>query len=80
MYDCREAARHILGDKYQDKMLELAQVVRAVANRDKCNEIVAGATVIKSAGLEGMSALMLMAAIVELVEPYLPKTLESGET
>lgn len=69
MYECRTAARSILGDKYQDKMCELAHVVRAVAKRDNCNDIVAGATVIKAAGLEGMQALMLMAAVVEMVEP-----------
>lgn len=69
MYECRTAARSILGDKYQDKMRELAQVVMAVAERDQCNPIVAGATVIKTAGLEGMQSLMLMAAVVEMVEP-----------
>lgn len=70
MYECRTAARQILGDKYLDKMHELAQVVRAVAKRDKCDAIVAGATVIKAAELEGMQALLLMAAVVELLEPF----------
>ena len=69
MCECRTAARSILGDKYQDRMRELAQVVMAVAERDQCNPIVAGATVIKTAGLEGMQSLMLMAAVVEMVEP-----------
>ena len=69
MYECRTAARQILGEKYPAKMRELADMVRAVAARDKCSNIVAGATVIKSAGLEGIQALLLMAAVVEMVEP-----------
>lgn len=69
MYECRTAARQILGEKYPDKMRELAEVVRAVATRDRCSDIVAGATVIKSAGLEGLQLLMIMAAVVEMVEP-----------
>lgn len=69
MYECRTAARSILGEKYQEKMREIAQVVSAVAKRDKCNAIVAGATVIKAENLGGMESLMLMAAVVEMVEP-----------
>lgn len=69
MYECRKTARFILGDRFRPKMEELAVVVDAVAKRDKCDVIVAGATVIKDGELEGMGALLLMAAIVEIVEP-----------
>lgn len=69
MYECRAAARRLLGDKFQQSMDERASVVRAVAKRDNCNDIVAGATVIKEAGLHGMDALLLMAAVVEMTEP-----------
>ena len=69
MYECRSAARRLLGDKFNQQMDERARVVRAVAKRDNCNEIVAGATVIKEAGLQGMDALLLMAAVVEMTEP-----------
>jgi len=69
MYECRAAARRLLGDKFNQQMDERARVVRAVAKRDNCNEIVAGATVIKEAGLQGMDALLLMAAVVEMTEP-----------
>jgi indole-3-glycerol phosphate synthase len=69
MYECRAAARRLLGDKYHTRMEELARVVRAVAKRDNSNDIVAGATVIKEFGLQGMDALLLMAAVVEMTEP-----------
>lgn len=69
MYKCREAARILLGNKYQAHMNECARVVRAVAKRDNCNNIVAGATMIKENGLHGMDALLLMAAVVEMTEP-----------
>lgn len=71
MYECRAAARRLLGDKYHERMQEYGRVVRAVAERDNCNEIVAGATVIKAAGLEYMDALLMMAAVVEMIEPSL---------
>jgi hypothetical protein len=69
MYECRATARRLLGDKYRYHMNERASVVSAVATRDNCNNIVAGATVIKEAGLQGMDALLLMAAVVEMIEP-----------
>ena len=69
MYECRAAARRLLGDMYQYHMDERARVVRAVAKRDNCNDIVAGATVIKEAGLQGAQALLMMAAVVEMTEP-----------
>jgi len=69
MYECRATARRILGDKYHQHMNERALVVRAVAKRDNCDDIVAGATVIKESGLQGMDALLLMAAVVEITEP-----------
>ena len=69
MYECRDVARTILGDRFKPSMAELEKAIRAVAKRDKCHNIVAGATVIKEARLEGMESLMLMAAIVEMVEP-----------
>lgn len=69
MYECRATARRLLGDKFHQRMEEYASVVRAVAKRDNCNDIVAGATVIKEAGLQGMDSLLLMAAVVEMYEP-----------
>lgn len=69
MYRCRSAAKTILGDKFKQKMDEMAAVIRAVMARDKCNCIVAGSTAIKESELHGMSALIVMAAVVEMVEP-----------
>lgn len=69
MYECRSTARRLLGDKFPVRMSEYADVIRAVAERDNCNDVVAGATVIKEAGLMGMDALLLMAAVVEMTEP-----------
>ena len=69
MYECRATARRLLGERFKPKMREFGKIVQAVAKRDNCNEIVAGATVIKEAKLFGMDSLMLMAAVVEMVEP-----------
>lgn len=69
MYECRDAARRLLGEKYHARMDERARVIRTVAKRDNCNDIVAGATIIKDAGLHGIDVLLLMAAVVEMTEP-----------
>lgn len=69
MYECRSTARRLLGDKFSPRMAEYADVIRAVAKRDNCNNIIAGATIIKDAPLHGMDALLLMAAVVEMTEP-----------
>ncbi len=69
LYECRATARRLLGEKYHGRMDEYAIVVRSVAKRDNCNDIVAGATVIKEAQLHGIDALLLMAAVVEMTEP-----------
>lgn len=69
MYECRATARRLLGDKFHERMAERARLVRAIAKRDNCNDIVAGATVIKEANLQGMDALLMMAAVVEMTEP-----------
>lgn len=72
MYECRNAARQIMGDRYHDKMIELAQVIKAVAKRDDCSYVKAGMTVITSGELEVAQALMIMAAVVEMTEPSNP--------
>jgi hypothetical protein len=69
MYECRITARRLLGDKYRQSMEERARVVRAMASREKCNVVEAGAKVIKENGLHGMDALLLLAAVVEMIEP-----------
>jgi hypothetical protein len=72
MYECRDTARRLLGEKYHQHIEERAGVIRDMARRDKCNDIVAGATIIKELGLQGMDALLMMAAVVEITEPLTP--------
>ena len=31
MYECRDTARRLLGDKYPDRMLELGQAIKALS-------------------------------------------------
>ena len=72
LYECRAAARSILGDKYHQRMEERADVVKAVAKRDNCNDITAATAVIKECGLEGLDAILMLAAVVEMTEPSIP--------
>ena len=70
MYEYRAAARTIFGDEYQAHMDDRAKVLSAVPMRDNCDAIVAGAKIIRECDLIGMDALLMMAAVVEMIEPY----------
>ena len=69
MYECRATARQLLGEKFSEKMAEFATVINEIAVRDKCNSIIAGATLIKERGATGMGLMLTMAAVVEMNEP-----------
>lgn len=69
MYECRNVAKRLAGNEFHSHMAELAKVIRYVAKRDGCNNIVAGATIIKETRSEGIALLNIMAAVVEMAEP-----------
>jgi hypothetical protein len=69
MYMCRDRARVLLGDDYASVMRDLGGAIRAVAKRDKCDELSAWDALMKSAGLEGIEALFFTSAFVEMIEP-----------
>lgn len=71
MYECRNSARQILGEKYQNHMNQLGTSIKAVAKRDNCTELTAAINIIKGPDLDGMEAMMIMAAVVEIIEPSL---------
>ena len=70
MYECRDAARFLFGDKFQAKMTEFAEAIKAVAEAKGCTEIQALNAMGKKT--EGMATICLIAAYVEMVEPSPP--------
>jgi len=68
LYECRNAARNILGGRYTEKMREYGDAVRAVATEHGCGELEAGIRLANATG-DGMAAILVLAATVEIIEP-----------
>lgn len=69
LYDMRDKARRLLGDKYKPHMAELGRILSMTADRDKKSVLQVATEVCKKRELIGMDLLMVMAAAVELTEP-----------
>jgi len=69
LYDMRDRARRLLGDKYKPHMAELGKILKMTADRDKKDALAVATEVCKKRELIGMDLMMVMAAAVELTEP-----------
>ena len=69
LYDMRDKARRLLGDKYKPHMAELGKILKMTAERDKKEPLAVAIEVCKKRELIGMDLVMVMAAAVELAEP-----------
>ena len=69
LYDMRDKARRLLGDKYKAHMAELGKILTMTAQRDKKEPLAVAIDVAKKRGLIGMNLMLVMAAAVELTEP-----------
>jgi len=69
LYDMRDSARRLLGEKYKPHMAELGKILKATADRDGKSALAVATEVAKRRELLGMDLLMVMAAAVELEEP-----------
>lgn len=67
LYQCRDTARLLLGDKYHARMESYGNLVRDVMDRKKCNEL--KASILLAEHADGMVSIMIFAATVELIEP-----------
>lgn len=69
LYDMRDKAKRLLGDRYKAHMAELGRILKMTAERDKKSVLAVATEVCKKRELIGMDLLMVMAAAVELTEP-----------
>ena len=69
LYDMRDKARRLLGDKYKPHMAELGKILKMTAERDGKEPLAVAIEVCKKRELIGMDLMMVMAAAVELAEP-----------
>lgn len=69
LYNMRDKARRLLGDKYKPHMAELGKILTMTAQREKKDPLAVAIDVAKKRGLIGMDLMLVMAAAVELTEP-----------
>ncbi len=69
LYDMRDKARRLLGEKYKSHMAELGKILKMTADRDNKSALAVAMEVCKKRELIGMDLMMVMAAAVELTEP-----------
>jgi hypothetical protein len=66
-YACRDAARLHLGSSYTARMSELGKALVNAAKAANCDVLQAARTAARNA--EGLDAMQLLAAAVEVLEP-----------
>jgi len=69
LYDMREKAKRLLGERYKPHMAELGKILKATADRDRKSVLAVATEVAKKRELIGMDLMLVMAAAVELAEP-----------
>ena len=69
LYDMRDKARRLLGERYKPHMAERGRILAMTAERDKKSVLAVATEVAKKRELIGLDLMMVMAAAVELTEP-----------
>ena len=69
LYECREAARLLLGDSYSVRMAEYGQIVNCVAEGKSLGILEAATEIAKDPALNGYEKIQVLASAVELIEP-----------
>lgn len=69
LYDMRDKAKRLLGDRYKAHMAELGGILTMTARRDRKEPLAVAIEVCKKRNLVGLDLIMIMAAAVELAEP-----------
>jgi hypothetical protein len=67
LYECRDTAKRLLGDKYPDTIRRWGEIVERRAKQEEGDILATSIHMAKMVG--GADAVMLLAAAVELVEP-----------
>ena len=67
LYECRDAARSLLGAYYKRDMDLWAIAIKGVAEAEKCSELAAANKMAQEAG-GGFGAIVVLAAYVEMAD------------
>lgn len=69
LYEMRDKARRLLGDKFKPHMAELGKILTVTAQRDGKTPLAVATEIAKKRELVGIELMLVMAAAVELAEP-----------
>jgi len=69
LYDMRDKAKRLLGDRYASEMAVLGRFLSKIVERDGKDVLSVAIGVCEKRALDGMEKMLVMAAAVELVEP-----------
>lgn len=72
IYEMREAAKTLLGDRYQARMAELGAVLTELATKQKIDVLKAAMLITKQPETPAMIVIQIYAATAELIEPSPP--------
>lgn len=70
MYEWRDKAKRILGDKYKAKMAEIGKMLTAIAAREGKEPLAMAIDLCKTR--PGLDSVLIIAAVVEMTEPSHP--------
>lgn len=68
LYACRKSSRFVLGDSFSEVMKQLGEALKKRGE----SPIASALAVIREHGLDGIEAVHVLAAAVELIEPTPP--------
>ncbi|MCU7372810.1 hypothetical protein PEC18_18585 [Paucibacter sp. O1-1] len=69
LYGARDTAKRLLGAGFKERMASFAEVINKVADRKACSSMQAAIEIAKQPGVSDIERVMVLAAVVELVEP-----------
>ena len=69
LYEMRDTAKRLLGDKYTSHMATNGKILEATARRDKKTVLEVAIDVCKKPGITAMETIFIFSAAVELAEP-----------
>lgn len=69
LYECRDAARTLLGPRFPAVMAEYGALVRELAAADKAELMPTAIKICKGADVDAHTQILVFAAAVELMEP-----------
>lgn len=69
LYEMRDAAKRILGERYRPHMEDIGKILQMTAERDGVSPLSVATDVCAKRKLVGIDLMIVMAAAVELIEP-----------